>query len=187
MAIGRDGYEEQTAGRDLLNMGRGLFWAGIVMILLGAAAVIMPLVSSLVVEILIGGLLTMSGLLAVVSALQFRGTGLFLWQLLAGLITLALGLLMLLYPLQGLIALTVLIAVIFVLTGLAQASFSLWLRPAPGWIWGLVSALISLGLGGYILVALPEASTVVLGLLVGIDFLSTGLALVMIARTPFRA
>lgn len=169
-----------------VEMGKGLFWVGLVMVLLGAAAVIMPLASSLVLEVLIGWLLTMSGIVAVVGAMQFRGTGLFLWQLLAGLITLAVGLLMLLYPFQGLVALTVLIAAIFVLTGLAQASFSFWLRPAPGWGWGLTSALISLGLGVYILAALPEASTVVLGLLVGIDFLSTGLALVMISRNPFR-
>lgn len=169
-----------------VEMGKGLFWVGLVMVFLGAAAVIMPLASSLVLEVLIGWLLTMSGIVAVVGAMQFRGTGLFLWQLLVGLITLAVGLLMLLYPLQGLVALTVLVAAIFVLTGLAQASFSFWLRPAPGWGWGMTSALISLGLGVYIFAVLSEASTVVLGLLVGIDFLSTGLALVMISRSPFR-
>ncbi|CUH89239.1 acid-resistance membrane protein [Phaeobacter sp. CECT 5382] len=169
-----------------VEMGKGLFWVGLVMVFLGAAAVIMPLASSLVLEVLIGWLLTMSGIVAVVGAMQFRGTGQFLWQLLVGLITLAVGLLMLLYPLQGLVALTVLVAAIFVLTGLAQASFSFWLRPAPGWGWGMTSALISLGLGVYIFAVLSEASTVVLGLLVGIDFLSTGLALVMISRSPFR-
>ncbi|MEP1331030.1 DUF308 domain-containing protein [Pseudophaeobacter sp.] len=169
-----------------VEMGKALFWVGLVMVFLGAAAVIMPLASSLVLEVLIGWLLTMSGIVAVVGAMQFRGTGQFLWQLLVGLITLAVGLLMLLYPLQGLVALTVLVAAIFVLTGLAQASFSFWLRPAPGWGWGMTSALISLGLGVYIFAVLSEASTVVLGLLVGIDFLSTGLALVMISRSPFR-
>ena len=89
---------------------------------------------------------------------------------------------MLVFPLQGLVALTYLVAVVFVLTGAAQMAFAIWVRPTQGWAWGLMSATISILLGGYILGALPEASAVILGLLVGVDFISTGVALVLIAR-----
>lgn len=51
-----------------VEMGKGLFWVGLVMVFLGAAAVIMPLASSLVLDVLIGWLLTMSGIVAVVGA-----------------------------------------------------------------------------------------------------------------------
>ncbi|MGJ8596185.1 HdeD family acid-resistance protein [Sulfitobacter sp.] len=183
MTLETDPFAGMGAARILTKMRKGFLWGGIVMIVLGMGAVLMPLFSSLVVELLIGWLLTISGGVAVVGAFSFRGTGLFVWELISGLITLAAGLLMLVYPVQGLIALTVLVAVVLVLTGAAQMAFAFWVRPIQGWVWGLVSAIVSIVLGGYIFAALPEASAVILGLLVGIDFISTGVALVLIART----
>jgi uncharacterized membrane protein HdeD (DUF308 family) len=182
MTHGLDPYVDLSSEIRLPRLRKGLLWVGIGMIVLGIAAILMPMVSSLVVEILIGWLLTISGAVAVIGAFSFRGTSFFVWELISGLITLAAGLLMLIYPQQGLVALTVLVAVILVLTGAAQLAFALWARPAPGWVWGLMSAIVSIFLGGYILFALPEASAVTLGLLVGIDFLSTGIALVLISR-----
>ena len=170
-------------GGVLVKTGRSLFWTGLVMILLGVAALIVPFFTSLVVEVLVGWLLTVSGLVSVIGAMSLRATGLFFVQFVAGLIALGAGLLMLIFPLQGLIALTVLLAVVLMLTGAAQVAFALWARPALGWAWGVLSALISMGLGVYILAALPVASTMVLGLLVGIDFVSTGVALVLISRS----
>lgn len=162
------------------------FWVGIVMMVLGAGALIMPMVSSLIIGILIGWLLFVSGVVAVASAWSFRGTGLFAWQLAAGLVPLVAGALLIVFPAQGLIALTVLVGIVFVLTGLAQSSFAVWMRPAPGWGWMLASAMVSIGLGVFIFTTLPAASAVILGLLFGIDFLSTGLALVLIARSGTR-
>lgn len=170
----------------LTKLRKGFLWGGIVMIALGAAAVLMPFFSSLVVEVLVGWLLTISGGVAVVGAFSLRGTGLFAWELIAGLIALSGGLLMLVYPLQGLVALTVLVAVILVLTGASQMVFAFWVRPIAGWGWGLASAIVSIVLGIYILAALPVASAVILGLLVGIDFISTGTALVLIARSAHQ-
>lgn len=163
------------------------FWIGIVMIALGSGALVMPVFSSLIIGILIGWLLFVSGVVAVASAFSFRGTGLFGWQIAVAMIPLVAGVLLISFPAQGLIALTVLVGFVFLLTGVAQSSFAIWIRPAPGWGWMLASAVVSIGLGGFILVALPEASAVILGLLFGIDFLSTGLAMVLIAgsaRSP---
>jgi uncharacterized membrane protein HdeD (DUF308 family) len=167
----------------LTKMRKGMFWLGIAMLFLGIAAIMMPLLSSLVIEIMIGWLLTLSGGLAVIGSFSLRGTRLFAWELISGLITLVGGLFLLLYPLEGLIALTVLVALVMLMTGMAQAAFALWTRPAQGWVWGGLSALISIALGIYIFIALPEASGVILGLLVGIDFVSTGMALLLISRS----
>jgi uncharacterized membrane protein HdeD (DUF308 family) len=160
-----------------------MFGGGIVMLLLGIAAIMMPLLSSLVVEIMIGWLLALSGAFAIIGAFSLRGTKLFAWEFITGLITFVAGVLMLTYPLEGLIALTVIVAGTMLLTGIVQGAFALWVRPAAGWVWGGLSALISVILAIYIFVALPEASGVILGLLVGIDFVSTGTALVLISRS----
>lgn len=156
-------------------------WIGIGMIVLGIGALLMPVVSSLILGILIGWLLFISGVVAVASSFSFRGTGLFGWQLAGGLVPLVAGALLIVFPAQGLIALTVLVGLIFLLTGAAQSSFAFWARPARGWGWILASALISIALGVFVLVALPEASAVVLGVLFGIDFVSTGISMVLIA------
>jgi len=121
-----------------------------------------------------------------IGAMSLRGTGLFVWELATGALTGSAGLFLLLFPLEGLIALTLLIALVFLLTGTAQLSLALWVRPTPGWVWVALSALISIALGGVILFALPEASAVLIGLLIGIDFLSTGVALVMMSRSVPR-
>jgi uncharacterized membrane protein HdeD (DUF308 family) len=166
----------------LSKMRKRLFWAGIVMVVLGAAAIMTPYFSSLVVEVLIGWLLTMSGVLALIATFSLRGAGPFAWSLVSASITLVAGLLLLIYPLQGLVALTVLVAVVLVITGIAQGVLAVWVRPISGWVWGGASAIVSIVLGGYIFVALPDASAVILGLMVGIDFVSTGVALVLISR-----
>jgi len=167
----------------LTKLRKGMFGAGVVMIVLGVAALIMPFFGSLVIEVLIGWLLAVSGLVTVVGAFSLRKTGLFVWELAAGLITCVIGLLMLAFPLQGLVALTLIIAVVLVMTGIAQLAFAFWARPAPGWGWGVLSAIVSGALGGFILFALPDASAIILGLFVGVDFVSTGTALVLIARS----
>lgn len=157
-----------------------LLWAGAIMLGLGVAALLMPVLTSLVVSLVIGWFLFLAGVIAVAGAFSLRGTGLFPWQLAGGLLPLVAGALLIVFPEQGVIALTLLLAVIFLVTGLAQLSFALWARPAAGWGWGAVSAVVSIALGGYILLFLPEASEVVLGLLVGLDFVSTGLAMLLI-------
>lgn len=183
MITATDVFQDNGPAPFLTKMRKGMFWGGIVMLLLGIAAIMMPLLSSLVVEIMVGWLLALSGAFAIIGAFSLRGTKLFAWEIVTGLVTLAAGVLMLSYPLEGLVALTVLVAVTMLLTGIVQGAFALWVRPAAGWVWGGLSALISVVLGLYIFVALPEASAVILGLLVGIDFVSTGTALVLIARS----
>jgi uncharacterized membrane protein HdeD (DUF308 family) len=183
MSIDMNSFPNTGAAPFLNRLRKGMLLGGIVMILLGIAAIMMPLLSSLVIEIMIGSLLTASGALAITWSFSLRGTGLFAWELAVGLITLAGGLVMLFFPLEGLVALTVLVALVMLLTGFAQGSFALWARPARGWIWGAISAAISIALGIFILVALPEASRVILGLLLGIDFVSTGTALVLLSRS----
>jgi len=187
MTAQQDPFFDAGAPATLLRMHKGLFWTGVVMIVLGMGAILMPMISSLIVELLVGWLLLMSGLLSLTFAFSLRRTGLFVWQLVAGLAPLAAGLMLVLFPLQGLIALTVLVAAILVLTGVAQLAFAFWARPVAGWGWSVLSALVSIILGAYIFMALPAASTMVLGLLVGIDFVSTGIALVLIAQSVRRS
>ena len=90
---------------------------------------ILPLFSSLILDVLIGWLLTISGFVSVVGAFSLHGAGPFIREMRVALVALAAGFLIPSFPLQGLIALTVLVAVVLVLAGATQTAFAT--RPIP--------------------------------------------------------
>jgi len=151
------------------------------MALLGILAIVMPVVSSLAVNFLIGGVLAFGGLLAVLVAFSLRGSGVFIWALISGLFPLCVGLLFLFFPAATLMTATALIAALLLLTGVWQGIFAFEIRGLGGWVWAAISSLISIGLGVLIFAALPQASSILLGTILGIDLMSTGLALILIS------
>ncbi|MFT6424762.1 MAG: uncharacterized membrane protein HdeD (DUF308 family) [Celeribacter sp.] len=165
---------------------RQLSGTGVVMVLLGILAIIMPVVSSYAVSFLIGAVLIFGGLFATLWALAFRGTRAFVWLLLAGVFPLCAGLYLLVFPASGLATLTFIIAAIFLLTGVAQSLSAFDMGGLKGAGWVLISGLISIALGVSIFAVLPEASTVVLGILLGIDLISTGLSLILLSNAVSR-
>jgi uncharacterized membrane protein HdeD (DUF308 family) len=84
-------------------------------------------------------------------------------------------------PLAGAIPLTLLVAVLFLATGVAKTMFALALRPASGWVWVLASGLVSVVLGVMILAGLPATATTILGLLLGIELVSNGVLFLFVA------
>ena len=176
-------YPGNTQGPVLIAIQqwrRRLSGTGIVMIVLGILAIVMPVVSSYAVNFLIGAVLTFGGLLAVLLALPFKGTHAFVWMLFAGMFPLCAGLFLLFLPASGLAALTFVIAAILLLTGVSQSISAFDMRGIKGSGWVLISGLISIGLGVLIFAVLPEASTVLLGILLGIDLISTGMSLILL-------
>jgi uncharacterized membrane protein HdeD (DUF308 family) len=159
----------------------GLSKAAFLMILLGVLAIVLPVASSLAVNFLIGVILTFMGLAVIVFAGSLRGTGLYVWAFMSGLFPLCIGLYLLIFPTAGLMALTFFVAIVVLVTGVSQTLFAFEIRPSRRWQWVLVSGLISTGLGITILVMLPEASRILLGIFLGVDLVSTGLAVLLIA------
>lgn len=78
--------------------------------------------------------------------------------------------------------LTAMAGVIFLIQGAHEMSFAFSLRPRKGWGWQLFSSLISIAAGVVLLIALPETSLWFVGFVFGFNFLSTGLASVLIAN-----
>jgi uncharacterized membrane protein HdeD (DUF308 family) len=84
-------------------------------------------------------------------------------------------------PLAGMVSLTVLVAVLFLVTGIAKTMFAFSLRPVSGWVWVLVSGLVSLLLGVMILANFPWSAQAVLGILLGVELLSNGVLFLFVA------
>ncbi|MDH3580211.1 MAG: HdeD family acid-resistance protein [Hyphomicrobiales bacterium] len=160
-----------------------LLWTGIAFAIVGALAIFFPILSSFTANFMVGWLFIISGVVMGFNSFTIQGTGPFFGALLLGLITLIAGIYLLANPEVGLVVLTLTIAIVFIFEGAYQTVAAFELRPAEGWGWLLVSAIISIVVGLLIVSRLPGASLVVLGLLMGINFLSSGLSMIMLSRS----
>ncbi len=154
---------------------------GILWIILGTLAIIMPFAATLAVEMVFGVLFVIGGVAQLIQAFRSKGWKGFALQVLGGILALALGAILLFFPIQGVLTLTILLAAFFVAQGVVKIMAALRERPASGWGWLMFSGILGIVVGVIIWTALPEAAVWVLGLLVGIELIFSGWAMVMIA------
>ena len=161
---------------------RGLLvFLGIVLVVAGIAAICMPLVSSVAVELLIGWILLVSGLMQVIYSFSSRRWGRFFMRLLAGLLYLVVGLMLVVHPLRGVLTLTFLLGMLFILEGVCKIVASIGNRAMPRWGSLLLSGILALIIGVIIWNGWPSSAAWAIGLLVGINVLFRGWALIALA------
>ncbi len=159
---------------------------GIVLIILGLAGVLMPAVAGSAVVIAIGIILLLAGIVAIV---RMRGAETKLDKtisLVLGVVTALAGVAVIARPFFGLAFLTLLLVGYFVTEGICKIVVSFRYRPASGWVWLLTSGLLSFLLGALIWSQWPISGMWAVGILVGVNLLGTGLALVTLASTLRR-
>ena len=159
-----------------------LFWGGVAMAVVGLLALLFPVVATVAVAVMVGWILIFAGAATIYGAFTVEGTGPFFGELLIGLLKLALGVYLVRHPDVGMVALTLLLAAVFMIDGAVQVALSLELRPQEGWVWMLVAGLIAIGAGLLIAAELPSTSLVAIGILLGVSFLSTGIARIAFSR-----
>ena len=166
----------------------GWFMAlGIILILLGIAAIVFPVTASYAIATVLGILLVIGGVVHGIHALTAHQWSGFLWQLLTAVIYLAAGIMLLAYPLGGVITLTLLLGVFLIVAGLVRIGIALTSRPMPNWGWFLFSGILALILGILIWAQLPSSAAWVIGLFVGIDLLFSGWSMTILALAAHRA
>jgi uncharacterized membrane protein HdeD (DUF308 family) len=156
---------------------------GIILIILGLAAVAIPPIATLAVEILYGWLFLISGIVGLITTFRMRQAPGFGWSLVSAILGIAVGIILLLWPLSGVLSLTLILIVFFVIEGIASIMFALdHKRELSGqWGWMLASGIIDLILATIILTGLPGTAAWALGLLVGINMVFGGSALIAMA------
>ena len=162
------------------HRGNGWFAAlGVAMILTGIAAFAFPLVASLSVELLVGATFLVAGIATLVQAFQERAWSGFFWQLAIGVVYIAGGIVFLVNPFGGVVALTVFLGVVFLVEGIARMVMGVQMRGARNWGWIVASGAMSVVLamlvfGGFA----TGASLGLIGVLLGINFIFAGAAFV---------
>ncbi len=156
---------------------------GIILVILGAAAVIVPQIATLTVALFIGWVLLFSGIAGLFTTFSMRPMPGFWWSLLSAAIGIAAGLVLLFSPVEGAITLTIVLVAFFLLEGIASIMFALDHRnELPGtWIAMLLSGIVDLILGAMIFLGLPSSAGWAIGLLVGINMIFGGFALIAMA------
>ncbi|MBI1619558.1 HdeD family acid-resistance protein [Aquamicrobium zhengzhouense] len=140
----------------------------------GVLALLNPFAATLAATMMAGWAFAFLGAMQVIQSFQIKGWGGFIWALLFGLLTLAVGVSLIFNPLAGMVSLTMLVAVLFIVTGIVKVMLSFSLRPVTGWGWVLLSGIVSLVLGVMIFADIFAAATQVLGILLGIELISNG-------------
>src|ERR1017187_9329606 len=156
---------------------------GVVLLVLGATAVVLPLLATLALTIIIGWLFLVSGVVGLFTTFWMRQAPGFWWSLVSAALAVLVGGWLLAMPLSGAISLSFLLVAFFIIEGVASMMFSLdHKRELSGrWGWMLASGLIDLVLGVMILAGLPSTAAWAIGLLVGINMLFGGSALIAMA------
>jgi len=147
----------------------------------GIFALANPFAATVAATFMAGWTFAIFGAIQIVQAFQVRGWGGFLWALLFGVLTLVVGISLLYNPLGGMISLTLLVAVLFLVLGVVKLMYAFSLRPLSGWGWTLASGILSIILGIMILADFPWAAASVLGILLGVELISNGVMFLLLA------
>ncbi|WP_321345493.1 DUF308 domain-containing protein [Breoghania sp.] len=171
----------------LVSNRRWLMAASIVLIILGVVAIIFPYATTIATKVMIGGLFLIGGVVMIgqywTSERRFQSV----LNLLLGILYVVVGGWLAFFPLTGIITLTVILLVTFVLHGLFELGFAWKIRPSEGWLWVAASGVLSIAAGTLIFAELPSSALWSIGLLVGINLLSSGVAYLLLAFALGRA
>lgn len=155
---------------------------GAFLIALGLLAAALPVFTTLAVEILVGWLLIIGGAwraVSLVRSTRMPGRG---WSLAMAVAAIVLGALLVAMPLAGMLTLTMLLVTYLVLEAFGKMLFGLDLRRhSRNWIWVFATGVLDLVLAALIFAGWPSTAAWAIGLLVAINMIFFGVALVVIS------
>ena len=169
--------------------GTLLLIQGVLMMVLGVAAVIWPQISTIAVDYYVGWLFLLSGLMGLVTMFLAPSVSSFLWSLLTSALALFVGILLLWHPVAGAVSLTLVLVGFFLVEGIFQIAAAISYRDTfpNAWGWMAVSGVADLILVGIIISGWPGTATWALGLIVAVNLITSGLAIAVVGMTARNA
>lgn len=191
MSTGKPDFERmQAALATSLSAHWKLFLVeGIVLVILGVAAIMLPLIATIAIALVVGWIFLLSGVVGLLATFRMRSAPGFWWSLLSGILGVAAGIVLLRWPLSGAFSLTLVLTLFLVLEGVVSIMFALEHKRELSGRWGmmLVSGVVDLILAGMIFAGLPGTAAWAIGLLVGINMVFGGSALIAMALHARKA
>jgi uncharacterized membrane protein HdeD (DUF308 family) len=172
----------ETSGASFVKKTVG--WSiglSVLMIVAGILAIASPLAAGIAVNVLVAWLLVFSGGAHLVFGWHTRSAGGFLWELLVGILYIFIGVYLLMHPVAGLISLTIALAIYLFLEAILEFVLGFTLRPLPGTGWLIFDGIVTLILAIMIWRTWPTSAPWIIGTLVGISMLFSGISRLMLS------
>ena len=158
----------------------GVLW-GVLLVLFGMLAIGEPFIAALALATFIAWLLVLVGAVHAVLAFHAHSGSRTGWKLLVALAYVFIGSCLLIQPVLGIAALTLLLGFLFFVEGVLDVMLWWKARAVDGAFWILVDGVITLVLGGMIYEHWPSSSVWAIGTLVGISLIISGVTRVMLS------
>jgi uncharacterized membrane protein HdeD (DUF308 family) len=162
---------------------------GILLAILGLAAIIVPPLASLAVTIFLGWMFLISGVAGLALTFWARRMPGFWWSLISAVLAIVAGIILLARPVEGTLTLTIVVGAYFLAEGVTTIMYALEHRRelSARWSWLLVAGIMDLVIAAIIIAGLPESALWAIGLLVGINLLFGGATLIGVALAARNA
>jgi uncharacterized membrane protein HdeD (DUF308 family) len=162
---------------------KAFLFEGILLVILGLAAMILPPLASLAVTIFLGWMFLISGVAGLALTFWARQMPGFWWSLASAVLAIAAGIILLLKPVQGTLTLTIVVGAYFLAEGVATIMYALEHRRelSERWSWMLFAGVLDILISAMIITGLPGSAEWAIGLLVGINLLFGGASLIGMA------
>jgi uncharacterized membrane protein HdeD (DUF308 family) len=168
-----------------LQQGRILLIAsGILFLLVGAAALALPVLFTALIVRFVAVFILVSGVISMVMALIGKHRNYRLLEILSGIIRIAAGIVLLSCLKSSALVITMVFAIYLVIEGLSVIVASLRMRSTPGWVWTLLNGIAALVLGILVFLGWPSSSFSILGLFFGINLVFKGAAQLALGIAP---
>jgi uncharacterized membrane protein HdeD (DUF308 family) len=168
---------------------KAFLFEGILLAILGLAAIIVPPLASLAVTIFLGWMFLISGIGGLIITFWARQMPGFWWSLISAALAVLAGIVLLMRPVQGTLTLTIVVGAYFLAEGVATIMYALEHRRelSQRWGWMLTAGLMDIIVAGVIIAGLPGSALWAIGLLVGLNLMFGGATLIgmaLAARNP---
>jgi uncharacterized membrane protein HdeD (DUF308 family) len=162
---------------------KAFLFEGILLVVLGLAAMVLPPLASLAVTILLGWMFLISGVAGLALTFWARQMPGFWWSLISAALAVLAGIVLLAQPVQGTLTLTIVVGAYFLAEGVATIMYALEHRRelSERWSWLLIAGIMDILIAAVIITGLPGSALWAVGLLVGINLLFGGASLIGMA------
>jgi uncharacterized membrane protein HdeD (DUF308 family) len=161
---------------DLTKTSKSVKIWGWVVLIAGVFALLSPLVAGAFVTVMVGAMILIAGVTRVIDA--FQGGG--FWSGLFGAVYCIAGLMIIGDPLPGLLALTMVLVIYFLVVGITEIIAAFKIRPVDGWGYLLFSGIVSVLLSLMIWNQWPLSGAWAVGVLVGIQLMISGMTMITV-------
>ncbi len=146
------------------------------MIVLGIIAIAFPLFATIASTLVFGWVFIVAGIAQIIYAFQSKGIGKFVWKLILGALYLLAGIIVMVNPLEGVLAFTLVLGITIFVQGMIQVILAFQMRRiSSNWGWILASGIVGIICGIFVWSSFPFSAAWLIGTLIGVNLLFDGI------------